>query len=506
MPRPLRFEDIAEAKRHLLDDPAAHRRAVRRANDAALLNGLVRVPPPAPARQAVSLTRHQTGFRDQGSRGTCCAFAACAAVEAAYKRAHGVEIDLSEQFAFHVHKAGELRPDYASTGTHPENNSSYWGFQGCSDIVDKLARTALPEESLAPYLDGWAMDLLRHATPASGSLGPGCVQEEVDAFEYLEAHVPTRARRSARFRVTGFAALPDSPSPAQVEAVLAEGHEVVADLPGHCLLLVGYDRARRVYTVKNSWGEGEFLELSYDSADWPVIGGRYVTAVQPPDAAPQWDAFWIGRWRMDHDGWRGDLVIRRTTDYRSDPHAPTKLGDYYRNGQAYDVNGVTTQNGQGLHFWVADLPGRLPPGTPAGQEFRAYVFGGDPDSAAGWTTWNGTPFGLSLGRAALPGAPAQGFTAPDWAGVWEMNHDGVRGRLDIVSAHPFAAVYTTEDGQALRASGGPHGSRPHILDLAVPLPGGSRRFRLLAHTWARGVFSGHTSAGGVDLGVRGHRL
>ncbi|MFI2209711.1 hypothetical protein [Streptomyces sp. NPDC020141] len=244
-----------------------------------------------------------------------------------------------------------------------------------------------------------------------------------------------------------------------------------------------------------------------EAAERPASGGRRGPGAEAPDTAPEENCPWTGRWRMDHDGWRGDLVVRRTADPDAGRSDPVAIGDYYRGGQGYRVHGVTTQHGSGLHFWIADLPGPAPAGTArAGREFRAYVFAGDPGSAAGWTTWNGIPFGLGLSRSPLPGEPAQGFTAPDWAGVWEMSHDGVRGTLDIASAHPFSAAYTTGDGQVLPAVGGPNRSRPHILDLTVPLPGRARRFRLLAHTWAKGVFSGHTSADGLDLGVRGRRL
>src|SRR3712207_3783973 len=51
---------------------------------------------------AFSLARYQTmPFRDQGGRGTCWAFAGVAAMEAAYKRRYGLELDLSEQYVFH---------------------------------------------------------------------------------------------------------------------------------------------------------------------------------------------------------------------------------------------------------------------------------------------------------------------------------------------------------------------------------------------------------------------
>nr|WP_052478872.1 hypothetical protein [Kibdelosporangium sp. MJ126-NF4]CEL21011.1 hypothetical protein [Kibdelosporangium sp. MJ126-NF4]CTQ95475.1 hypothetical protein [Kibdelosporangium sp. MJ126-NF4] len=501
-----RFEDVVRTRRHLLLDAEGHRRAVDAANAAARANGLIEVPSKA-GPDFVSLAANQTGFRNQGSRGTCYAFAACAAVEAAYKRKYRVDLDLSEQFAYHINKAGELYPDYMTTSVPHENNSSYWGFQGNADIVDKLARAAIPAESLAPYLDGGPMETLRVNNPACGTLTWEATQEQVDTYEFLEGHVPTAARQNARYRVARFAALPGSPTPSQVEAVIASGYELVADVSQHCVLVVGYDRTRRVYLVKNSWGEGHLIELSYDSTEWPLLSGRYVIDVENPNAAPQFDAFWVGRWQMDHDGWRGELVIRRTTDYRSTQGAPTKLGSYYRDGKRYDVNGVTAQNGQGLHFWIADTTNKVQPGARSGQEFWAYVHSGDVRQAAGFTTWSGIPFGVSLARGAQPGRPTGGFTANDWIGAWDMNHDGWQGTLRITSARPFAATYTRSNGQVLTVGGGLDATHAHVLRATIPFsPDNNQAFQLHAHTREKDVFSGTTQWAGLTYAAKGRRI
>lgn len=500
----LRLEVVAASHEHLLDDPVAHRLVVARANEFVRVRDVVRLPALL-APGAVSLTQYQTGFRDQMSRGSCYAFAACAAIEAAYKRKYGLELDLSEQFAFHVNKAGELYADYVTSTVPHENNSSFWGFQGSSDIVDKLARAAIPDEAAAPYVDQPALDRLRQSIPA-GNLDWDSSQEELDVFEFHESHIPTAARHQAHYRVTGYAALPANPTPAQVEAVIGAGHEVVADVPGHCILIVGYDSARQVYTVKNSWNEQQFIELDYNSTSWPLLAGRYVTDVAPPDASAQWDAFWIGRWHMDHDGWKGELVIRRTTDYRSTQGAPTKLGSYYRDGRRYDVNGVTIQNGQGLRFWIADTTDRVQPGAQQGQEFRAYVFSWDPVNAAGRTTWNSIPFGVSLSRSPLPGANTNGFVARDWVGTWSINWDGWRGTLAVSSAQPLSATLTRSDGQVIGVGGSVDAGHPHVLHLTIPFsPDNAQPFQLYAHTWEKSRFSGLTQWGGMDFGVQGVR-
>src|SRR5262249_8932624 len=76
-----------------------------------------------PRRKRVDHRQFQTALRtSQGSRGTCWAFAAIAALEAAYAR-QGVNVKLSEHYLFHISKAHE---DQIQNGTI----SSLVGFQG----------------------------------------------------------------------------------------------------------------------------------------------------------------------------------------------------------------------------------------------------------------------------------------------------------------------------------------------------------------------------------------
>ncbi|MBA3529213.1 MAG: hypothetical protein H0T91_07900 [Propionibacteriaceae bacterium] len=490
-----------------LDDIEAHVAAVRERNLLAERAGIVAVPE-IDIRHLlgiVSLAQWQTGFRNQTGRGSCYAFAAVAAMEAAYRRQHGVALDLSEQYAFHLNKAGELYPNYESSPSQHENNSSYWGFQGSSDIIDKLMRSAIPDEAAAPYLDDSQMEALRVATPVAGALGYEATQEELDAYEWAEGHIPTAARHVARYRVDAMAAIPGDPTDEQVQQVIASGHEVIADVPGHCFLVVGYNLTTREWLVKNSWGESDFITVPFDSPTWPIIGGRYVTSVVTPDSPPAKEAWWHGRWAMDHDGWRGELVLRRTTDYRQADGAPTKLGNYYRDGNRYDVNGAVEDAGQQLHFWIADTTDRVPAGSPSGQEFRAYVFSWEPRRAAGLTTWSGTPFGLSLSRDPIGGVPTGDFNQGAWLGSWSMDHDGWRGRLDISSVDPVSASYTPEGGSSLPVSGSL--VRPHELNLTVAFSADNvQPFDLLAHTWENTRFSGTTVWAGQTFGVQGERI
>jgi len=499
---PDQFEALLERHRHLLDDPVAHGAAVREANIRAERMGKVSVPDGIlHLGESVSLARFQTPIRNQEGRGTCYAFAACAALESAYKREYGLELNLSEQYTFHVGKAFELDPSYITSASPVENNTSMTGFQGSSDMVDRMARFAVPDEAVAPYLLAAGMTALQASIPAAGMLGN---QEQYDALEFAEGHVPTAARHAARYRVSDYRALPDNPSVDDVCAVIRSGREVVADVTDHCFLIIGFDDNRRQFLVKNSWGGTEYFDYSYDS---PVLGGRYIVAIHPPTAAPQKRAMWVGRWHMDHDGWVGELVIRRFTNFRATDEVATKLGSYYRDGKRYDVNGRTRNDGGTLEFWIADTTAKVTPGAQSGQRFEIHLFESDPTTAAGTTKWNGIDFGVRLTRASTGHNPIAGFDRSRWIDSWEVRHDGHRARLDISSVQPLEAIYEPPGGARLSVTGGLSPTDPHILAIRVPFDDVDRQhFALYHHTREAGVFSGVTSFGARHAGVIGDRV
>jgi len=505
---PISVETIRRTRPHLLEPIDQHAAYLRRPLAERLRAGRVHVLA-HPTVGTVSLARYQTAYRDQMDRGSCYAFASCAAMEAAYKRKYGVELHLSEQYAFHINKCFELYPNYAS-GTPVqahENNTSFSGFQGSSDIIAKLAVCPVPDAVSVPYLSQAQLDAIRRSIPASGTLDGNGTQEQYDTFEYAPQHIPVAGRQHARYRVADYRALPASPTIEQVEAVLAAGHEVVADIPGHCTLLIGYDHGARQWLVKNSWNEGGPVHWGYDDPSHKILGAFYVTDVAPPTAEPAKHAWWIGHWQMDHDGWRGELVIRRTNDFHTSPDKPTKLGNYYRDGKRHDVNGQVIDGGQGIHFWIADGTNRVPPGSAQGQEFRAYVFSWDPVHAAGMTTWSGKPFGVRLGRAPLSGRGSRDFNAGAWNGVWAMNHDGWRGTLTLHGAPgAISGSYRTQQGQTLPVTAHIESGNPHVLDLMIPFaPNNHQQFRLACHTWENNIFSGTTVWANRTFGVMAER-
>ncbi|EAP97855.1 hypothetical protein JNB_12863 [Janibacter sp. HTCC2649] len=501
-----RFNDVLLTKAprpHVLLDVAEQRNDIAQRLELAAARGLVGTPvfkDRPPPRRTVTLEPDQTAYRNQGGRGTCYAFATVAAMEAAYRRDHGVVLDLSEDFLFHLNKVAELFDFYLGGSPAHENNTSYEGFQGSSDIVAKVARCAIPDEAAAPYRSDVELETIRTSDPAIGTLDwTTSTQDQFDRFEFDERYIPTPARYAARYRVRSLQFLP-SASRENVMAVIDAGHEVITDIPGHCFLIIGYDLTTEEWIVKNSWGSPG--PERWSMATTPLLGGTYITAMEPPDAARDLEATWIGRWHMNHDGWQGQLVLRRTQNFRAADGDFTKVGDYFFNGgPARQVNGRTEDDGRQLHFWIADQAGRITPGMQSGQEFRAYQFTREDGLAAGVTWWNGCPFGVTMARAAIPSP----LRSAGWQGDWEMNHDGWHGRLSITSTGPWAGTYTPDGGAplALRDFVAPDG---YQLSFSIPFADDNiQRFTLLNHTQESGRFSGTTVWAGMTFGVQGRR-
>ena len=328
---------------HIMLDPGLHRTAIDIALDLAERSGRVRRQGPPPQLRASarprswSLAGDQTPFKDQRDRGTCWAFAGASALEAAYHRRFGLTLDLSEEYVFHMGKAFALnRTAVGGPVVQPvENNTSLTGFQGAGDIAQKLSENAVTDEALAPYLASQAA--IEAILPILGFAGPGALasQEDFDALEFCEQHIPLIARVNCRYRATGFATLGGSPGSEALENVILANHEVICDvshltapLGGHVLTLIGFDSDRQVFIAKNSWGENAFIEIAYaNDPNWQILSGWYLTDVVDPTFV-QNEACWLGNWRVTTAGGDFRLLLRRSEDFAV-PGQSTRLGHAY---------------------------------------------------------------------------------------------------------------------------------------------------------------------------------
>jgi hypothetical protein len=358
--------------------PADHRLLIDIALKRAELSGRLNIFGPKPVGLAqlgvYSLAQWQSPFRNQGDRGTCWAFAGAAALEAAYRRAFNSLVHVSEEYVFHMGKAFALEPSLTAV---IENNSSLTGFQGSGDIVQKLTECAAPPALFAPYYATQAQ--LEALLPQVGIPNIAAVdtQEECDALEFCEQHIALCARVNARYRATGFTSLGGNPGIEALENTILANHEVVCDVNhvgggGHVLLLVGFDRNRRVFQAKNSWGENAFIEIHYENdPTWTIHTGYYIHGVVDPTYV-QLEPCWVGNWWVTTSSGTFRLLLRRTEDFRN-PGKPTRLGSAYLADGRHDVNGHFEDGGRRIRLFIAGATAHTVPGTETGTALVANL-------------------------------------------------------------------------------------------------------------------------------------
>jgi C1A family cysteine protease len=402
------------------------RQTMRAALAALVVLGMVAAAAGAPQLpERVDLRPQQTPLRDQGSRATCIAHSSLAALEAAYRRAGYGDTRLSVEFAMYMTNLFHLQPRETLSPVSVENKmgSSQYGWS--LDYVKMLARGfAVPRESDMPYLYRGYADRERE-------VGNQAFQFNVSSFNLNPHNLPMGKLAAAQYySVKSYWVLDDPTSPALFEQALAQGYEIVWDfrLSGtywgkvwqytgsskvtdgaHSMLIVGYDREKKQFTVKNSWGTAGYTYISYDYLKY---GKGYsavcILEVNPPRAWTELAA--IGRWYVTAGNVQGVLDIyhlpgmSRTEferagvrDAQGQLRSDRRIGTFYVDGdplRAYRVNGVI----EGKRIWVyidwknANLGYDALPGKPLWFEVEGSTLRGDGEGKR-----------LSSG-AAFPGA------------------------------------------------------------------------------------------------------
>lgn len=503
---------------------------------------LDRFPPPATSEPAVlrpqslpaavDLTPFQTPVKDQGGRGTCTAFAVVAALEAAYKRTYGLTLNLSEEFLNWQDKVNVLDPH--SPPVPPSQSENFLATWGGGSVNYKLqnimkGQRGIPLEDQAPYSGNskfedsslWQPPIIR--TSPQRQMGDANLSQKLqtykipDPFDWLM--LPQVALEQGRYRASQvlFAYGNDLTNPLWFKAQLAAGREVAFGVklsgmahkgtvwkPGdnyggdHAMLMVGYDDSKQAFRVKNSWGsgwnEGGYVWMSYDFVTkGKVYEAASILSVTPPNFAVYTPQLFLGRYLLNHDGWRGMLDIYHIPNpslflFQND--IDRRLGTYYgSDGQARRVNGVI--EGRRIDFYIDwDNRGARSYGELNGMHFTGFL-ADDNLTLAGTVLDNRDGktygfYGIKL-REYLKSTPGGSLGLDAYVGNWQI--DG----LDIMAGSFAITAVSPSTGQV---SGTVFGGSPLVGTVNTSDP---RRFSFQLNgqsyegylfSWETGVMAG----------------
>jgi hypothetical protein len=276
-----------------------------------------------------------------------------------------------------------------------EDELGCWSGSQIHYISAVLSRYGAPEEAVMAYnpteaFEQTQSDLLDN----KGNPRADAPQLAADSFNLDRNNLPDGALEGANYRPKQVQWLNDSEmsDSSRVEQVIAAGNDVMFGLVlvddertdggawiprdnpeirgGHAMLIVGYDRARQYYIVRNSWGpdpdgdERGFSLISYDYLEQYGGDGAVFSEPADPDSTTT-ERFWLAWWEFTGEG-HMDVYRLPGTYSEQDPRKNDyRIGTWFdQNGKAYRVNG--TFKGEDLVIYINSDKPNLPPDELSG--------------------------------------------------------------------------------------------------------------------------------------------
>ena len=222
----------------------------------------------------------QTAIRDQGQRGTCTAFATCAALEALLVRrgTNAAQMDLSENLAYYwfMKEVGSTpcidsgistvdAPRYLRS--HFVCNESNWSYVSTLPATLRQHGQCNLIDTPLPTVTG----KLGYGIAQSVELPHGNEQDANGSFDIRDTNTLEQLLSQGNDIVFGTDVAWFTPDLAGIVDVrLGPAGQPIASSGGHAMLMVGYDKTgdKPFVIVKNSWGTARghngYLWISYD--------------------------------------------------------------------------------------------------------------------------------------------------------------------------------------------------------------------------------------------------
>ncbi len=267
-------------------------------------------PPPA-----VDLRKFQTSIKNQGGRDSCPYFPPVAALEAAYKH-KGIDVNLSVEHLIWLRNV-----TCGGSNDTTDRAENLYSMVGGGNGMGPLTHYAISRWQDMPYHSQEPGPAKQVMGMEKYDWGKPFSQFVLNRWNLDPGILPAAARANAKYGIDKFESFrpEDLKGPKKFEEVLAAGHEIIfavrlhgdrddsatgqpvwrlkpgtaGDSVNHFMLMVGYDRARKFFIVKNQWGATKYTANKLAAGWKDVVKYNGYTLIDYNFLAECWEAHYI---------------------------------------------------------------------------------------------------------------------------------------------------------------------------------------------------------------------